>query len=155
MAHHCQKIMASGAAMADRACKPKQPPKCPNGGYKSTSTVFTPTWRGKRTPSREKAQHCPLSVTNSGRLWATRPTSNGGLSHRLLGGLPPIFPEGRHVASGKDSGQTNPIERFNNTLRHRMSRLVRKSLAFSKKLENPIGAIWYFVHHYNTTKLAF
>jgi hypothetical protein len=27
--------------------------------------------------------------------------------------------------------------------------LVRKSLSFSKKLENHIAAIWRFVHHYN------
>lgn len=33
----------------------------------------------------------------------------------------------------------------------RVSRLVRKTLSFSKKLENHIGAIWYFVHHYNAS----
>lgn len=60
-----------------------------------------------------------------------------------------IFPDPRHRAVGKESGQTNHIERFNCTLRQRISRLVRKSLSFSKKLENHIGAIWYFVHHYN------
>ncbi|MEG4589258.1 IS1 family transposase, partial [Microcoleus sp. MOSTC5] len=46
-------------------------------------------------------------------------------------------------------GKTNHIERFNNTLRQRVCRLVRKTLSFSKKLENHIGAIWYFIHHYN------
>lgn len=60
------------------------------------------------------------------------------------------FPEGRHSASGKDAGQTNHVERFNCTLRQRVSRLVRKTLSFSKKLENHIGAIWYFIHHYNS-----
>jgi len=62
-----------------------------------------------------------------------------------------IFPEQRHKAVGKESGKTNKIERFNCTLRQRVSRLVRKSLSFSKKIENHIGAIWYFVHHYNQT----
>jgi ABC-type transport system substrate-binding protein len=33
----------------------------------------------------------------------------------------------------------------------RISRLVRKTLSFSKKRENHIGAIWYFVHHYNAS----
>jgi hypothetical protein len=33
----------------------------------------------------------------------------------------------------------------------RMSRLVRKTLSFSKKRENHIGAIWSFVHHYNAS----
>jgi insertion element IS1 protein InsB len=55
-----------------------------------------------------------------------------------------ILPSKRHRAVGKDSGQTNHIERFNNTLRQRCSRLVRRTLSFSKKLANHIGAIWYF-----------
>ncbi|NJN61893.1 MAG: IS1 family transposase, partial [Coleofasciculaceae cyanobacterium RL_1_1] len=29
------------------------------------------------------------------------------------------------------------------------SRLVRKSLSFSKKLENHLGALRYFLRHYN------
>ena len=60
-----------------------------------------------------------------------------------------VIPSNRHRAVGKDSGQTNRIERFNYTLRQRVSRLVRKTLSFSKKLENHIGAIGYFIHHYN------
>ena len=61
-----------------------------------------------------------------------------------------VFPEMRHYPVGKESGQTNHIERFNCTLRQRLSRLVRKALSFSKKLENHVGAIWYFIHHYNS-----
>ena len=60
-----------------------------------------------------------------------------------------ILEEGRHVAAGKEKGYTNHIERFNNTMRQRCSRLVRKTLAFSKKLENHVGAIKYFICHYN------
>ena len=60
-----------------------------------------------------------------------------------------ILPSTRHKAVGKDSGKTNYIERFNNTLRQRVGRLVRKTLSFSKILENHIGAIWDFIHHYN------
>lgn len=60
-----------------------------------------------------------------------------------------IFPENRHKPVSKDSGKTNHIERFNLTLRQRVSRLVRETLSFSKKVENHIGAIWNFVHHYN------
>lgn len=62
-----------------------------------------------------------------------------------------VLPGKRHRAVGKDSGQTNHIERFNCTLRQRVARLVRKTLSFSKKLENHIGAIWYFIHHYNAS----
>ncbi|MEM1171694.1 MAG: IS1 family transposase, partial [Cyanobacteria bacterium P01_H01_bin.35] len=43
---------------------------------------------------------------------------------------------------------------FNNTLRQRVSRLVRKTLSFSKSVENHIGAIWYFIHHYNQSLLV-
>lgn len=62
-----------------------------------------------------------------------------------------ILPNKRHKAVGKESGKTNHIERFNNTMRQRISRLVRETLSFSKKLENHIGAIWYFIHHYNAS----
>lgn len=62
-----------------------------------------------------------------------------------------IIPSKRHRAVGKESGQTNHVERVNNTLRQRIGRLVRKTLAFSKKLTNHIGAIWYFIHQYNAS----
>ena len=60
-----------------------------------------------------------------------------------------VFPKARHHAVGKESGKTNHIERFNCTLRQRISRLVRKTLSFSKIIENHVGAIFYFIHHYN------
>ena len=65
-----------------------------------------------------------------------------------------VLPSKRHRAGSKHTGQTNHIERFNCTIRQRVSRLVRKTLSFSKKLENHIGAIWLFVHHYNSSLLV-
>jgi IS1 family transposase len=62
-----------------------------------------------------------------------------------------VFPSERHQAFGKASGHTNHIERFNCTLRQRVSRLIRKALSFSQKLDNHIGAIWYFAHYYNAS----
>ena len=62
-----------------------------------------------------------------------------------------VIPEENHFAIGKDSGLTAYIERFNCTLRQRCSRLVRKALSFSKSLDNHIGAIKYFICHYNLT----
>jgi IS1 family transposase len=41
------------------------------------------------------------------------------------------LPSQRHCAVGKQSGLTSYIERLNNTLRQRVSRLVRKTLSFS------------------------
>jgi len=46
-----------------------------------------------------------------------------------------------------ETGLTNHIERLNNTFR-RVSRLVREAY-HSQKLNNHIGAIWYFIHGYN------
>jgi insertion element IS1 protein InsB len=43
-----------------------------------------------------------------------------------------VFPAEKHVSS-KIEKDTNHIERFNLTIRNRCSRLVRKSLSFSKK----------------------
>jgi insertion element IS1 protein InsB len=60
-----------------------------------------------------------------------------------------VLPSKRHRAVGKATGQTALIERLNNTLRQRCSRLVRRALSFSKNLRNHIGAIWYFIHDYN------
>ena len=63
-----------------------------------------------------------------------------------------VIPTERHKAITKNARKTNHIERFNNTLRQRVSRLVRATLAFSKKVENHIGAILYFICHYNLTR---
>ncbi len=65
-----------------------------------------------------------------------------------------VIPSKRHRRVGKETGQTNYIERFNCTMRQRVSRLVRQTLSFSKKVENHIGAIWLFVHHYNAPLLV-
>lgn len=62
-----------------------------------------------------------------------------------------VLPPMRHRATEKGSGKTNNIESFNCTIRQRVSRLVRKTLSFSKKIENHIGAIWNFVHNYNAS----
>ena len=60
-----------------------------------------------------------------------------------------VIPPAQYQSVSKESSQTNHIERFNNTLRQRLSRLVRKTLSFSKKQDNLIGAIYYFIHNYN------
>jgi len=65
-----------------------------------------------------------------------------------------VIPAAQHRAVSKLARKTNHIERFNNTLRQRVSRLVREALSFSKKLANHIGAIKLFICHYNLTKAA-
>jgi len=60
-----------------------------------------------------------------------------------------VLPSERHRPVAKNSGKTSHIERFNNTVRQRISRFVRKTLSFSKKIENHIGAVLLFVKDYN------
>lgn len=64
-----------------------------------------------------------------------------------------VLPVHVHEAS-KYEGKTNHVERFFCTLRQRVSRLVRRALSFSKKLSNHIGAIKYFIWHYNQQQQA-
>src|SRR5512144_1422652 len=54
-------------------------------------------------------------------------------------GYPGIIPATQHQAISKQFRKTNHIERLNCTLRQRISRLVRATLSFSKKLANHIG----------------
>jgi insertion element IS1 protein InsB len=65
-----------------------------------------------------------------------------------------VIPAAQHRAINKLARKTNHIERCNNTLRQRVSRLVRDALSFSKKLANHIGIIKLFICHYNLTKAS-
>ena len=46
-----------------------------------------------------------------------------------------VIPGKRHKPVSKETGLMDRIEIFNNTMRQRVSRLVRKILSFSKKLD--------------------
>jgi len=63
-----------------------------------------------------------------------------------------VLPAARHQAITQNARNTNHLERFNNTLRQRVSRLVRETLAFSQKVENHIGAIRYVICYYNLAR---
>jgi insertion element IS1 protein InsB len=65
-----------------------------------------------------------------------------------------IIPSAQHRAISTRARKANHVERFNCTLRQRVSRLVRATLSFSKKLSNHIGAIKHFICDYNLTKCA-
>jgi insertion element IS1 protein InsB len=65
-----------------------------------------------------------------------------------------VISQVQHRAITKEARKTNYVERFNGTLRQRLSRLVRSTLSFSKNLANHIGAIRYFLCHYNLTRTA-
>jgi IS1 family transposase/transposase-like protein len=65
-----------------------------------------------------------------------------------------IFAQDRHQSVGKDSGQTNHIERWFNTLRQRLARFVRKTLSFSKSDAAHERVFQLFVHHYNLSCIS-
>ena len=60
-----------------------------------------------------------------------------------------VIPSEQHEAVGKESGKTNHVERWNNTLRQRLGRFVRKTLSFSKCEEMHVACLSLFVHRYN------
>jgi IS1 family transposase len=63
-----------------------------------------------------------------------------------------VFKTKKHCCVGKDSGQTSHVERWNNTLRQRISRYVRKTLSFSKSDEYHQIVTELFVINYNLSK---
>jgi insertion element IS1 protein InsB len=64
-----------------------------------------------------------------------------------------VFPADRHRTVGKGSGKTSHIERLNLTFRQRLSALVRKTLSFSRSIENLTASVWRFVKDYNNSIL--
>jgi insertion element IS1 protein InsB len=97
--------------------------------------------------SRRSAQHLWAKLPEAYRQHATFYTDQ----YVVYAG---VIPAAQHRAISKWARTTNHIERFNNTLRQRVSRLVREALSFSKKLAHHIGAIKLFICHYNLTRAA-
>ncbi|MBL6982380.1 MAG: IS1 family transposase [Anaerolineales bacterium] len=59
-----------------------------------------------------------------------------------------VIPNHQHIALGKDSGQTNHMERWYNTLRQRQARYVRKTLSFSKsEAFHHMVTKWFITDH--------
>ena len=65
-----------------------------------------------------------------------------------------VMPAAPHRTINKLARQSNHLERFNHTLRQRVSRLVREALSCSKKLAHHIGAMKLFICHYTLTRAA-
>ena len=65
-----------------------------------------------------------------------------------------VIPEGQHTAVGKETGETAHVERWNNTLRQRLGRFVRKTLSFSKSLLMHDACLSLFLHRYNLERIS-
>jgi len=64
------------------------------------------------------------------------------------------LPTTTHQMVGKETGHTAHIERLNNTLRQRISRLVRKKLSFSKREDMLNLHFKLFAYFYNLEHLS-
>lgn len=60
-----------------------------------------------------------------------------------------VFSSAPHPSVGKESGETAHVERWNNTLRQRLARFVRKTLSFSKSDVNHNIVTKWFIAEYN------
>jgi IS1 family transposase len=60
-----------------------------------------------------------------------------------------VLPVEQHTPSGKESGQTAHVERWNLTLRQRLGRFVRRTLSFSKSSQMHEACLRLFIHRYN------
>ena len=65
-----------------------------------------------------------------------------------------VLPDEQHTACGKETGQTAHVERWNNTLRQRLARFVRKTLSFSKSEEMHELCLRLFLHRYNLSLVS-
>jgi insertion element IS1 protein InsB len=99
--------------------------------------------RGKR--SRKSAKHLWAKIPEAYRQQAMFYTDQ----YVVYEG---VIPVAQHRAISKLARQTTHRERFNNTLRQRVSRPVRDTLAFSQKLANHSGAVQFFICADNLTR---
>ena len=82
----------------------------------------------ERIPARYRAAHCYSDFWEAYSL---------------------VIPAEQHTATSKESGFTAHVERWNNTLRQRLGRFVRKSLSFSKSDAMHELCLRLFLHDYN------
>ena len=89
-------------------------------------------------------------------LWAALPAGyrEGAVCHTdFRAAYAQVIPAARHRPCGKGSGRADRVRRLFGTLRQRCARLARKTLSFSKKLANHLGALWFLVRLYNASRL--
>jgi insertion element IS1 protein InsB len=60
-----------------------------------------------------------------------------------------VIQTGKHRSVGKETGLTAHVERWNNTLRQRICRFVRKTLSFSRSDEMHNLYLKLFIYNYN------
>lgn len=64
-----------------------------------------------------------------------------------------VIPAHHHRACPKRDGQTAHVERWNNTVRQRLARYTRKTLAFSKSTRMHEACLALFIYRYNLDQI--
>ena len=77
-------------------------------------------------------------------------TRNASCSPTYWKAYAEVLPAKQHRAAGKGDGETCHVERFNNTLRQRLGRFVRRTMSFSKTDQMHEVYLLLFLHDYNT-----
>ena len=85
------------------------------------------------------------------RLWRAIPKDyrQGTCYSDFWAAYAAVIPEEQHEAVGKETGETAHVERWNNSLRQRLARFVRKTLSFSKSFIMHRICLRLFLHRYN------
>ncbi len=88
------------------------------------------------------------------KLWARIPESyrQGQCYTDFWAAYQNVIPAAQHTPCGKESGLTAHVERWNNTLRQRLARFVRKTLSFSKSERMHEICLRLFLHRYNLSR---
>jgi insertion element IS1 protein InsB len=85
------------------------------------------------------------------RLWEAIPLAyrEGHCFTDFWAAYQAVIPDEQHTAVGKEAGETAHVERWNNTLRHRLARFVRMTVSFSKSVVMHEACLLLFLHRYN------
>jgi hypothetical protein len=121
--------------VSPRACRSVVPRALPDGILPWRAQSFL----SRRRPPPERASALGVKsrrVSRTGAVYTDQYAVGAGV-------LPPARPR----ATTQGVRRTTHVERFNGTLRQRVSRLVRAALSLSKTLTDHIGAIQYCVCH--------
>ena len=95
--------------------------------------------------ARALREHIPHLTTTDGP-----PVATSGWRHEE------VFPTSALTACcDKSEGETCHVERWNNTLRQRLGRFVRKTLSFSKCDHMHELALRLFIHEYNQQPITY
>ena len=128
-----QPSMRATAAIASRLSKTRR---------KVALSTFTSS-----ALSHLRAKSCDVLELDEVWSFVQKPTNPGSGLACAVGSLQECI--GRdHTSISKNSGETAHVERWNNTLRQRLRRFVRKTLSFSKNQETSLKI---FIHEYNIT----